>query len=108
VIYEGKMVFSQFLELVPWRRFQACVDRYQGDKKIKSFYCHEFFRVMVFAQITGRASLSEIALCLKTVSHHWYHVGIRSKISKSNLIHANHHRLWKIFYDFAQILILKL
>jgi hypothetical protein len=99
------MVFSQVLELVPWRRFQTCVDRHQGDRKIKSFYCHEFFRVMVFAQITGRDSLSELALCLKAVSHHLYHIGVRSKISKSNLIHANHHRNWKMFYDFAQILI---
>jgi hypothetical protein len=104
-MYEGKMVFSQVLELVPWRRFQTCVERYQGDHKIKSFYCHEFFRVMVFAQITGRDSLSELALCLKAVSHHLYHIGVRSKISKSNLIHANNHRNWKIFYDFAQILI---
>ena len=96
-MHEGKMVFSQFLELVPWRRFQTCVDHHQGDRKIKSFYCHEFFRVMVFAQITGRDSLSELALCLKAVSYHLYHIGVRSKISKNNLIHANNHRNWKIF-----------
>jgi hypothetical protein len=55
-MHEGKMVFSQVMELVPWRRFQTCVDRWQGDHKIKSFYCHEFFRVMAFAPITGRDS----------------------------------------------------
>ena len=104
-MYEGKMVFAQLMELVPWRRFQTCVDRYRGDRKIKSFYCHEFFRVMVFAQITGRNSLSELVLCLNAVSRHLYHIGVRSKISKSNLIHANNNRNWKIFYDFAQILI---
>ena len=104
-MYEGKMVFAQLMEFVPWRRFQTCVDRYRGDRKIKSFYCHEFFRVMVFAQITGRNSLSELVLCLNAVSHHLYHIGVRSKISKSNLIHANNNRNWKIFYDFAQILI---
>ena len=104
-MYEGKMVFAQLMELMPWRRFQTCVDRYRGDRKIKSFYCHEFFRVMVFAQITGRNSLSELVLCLNAVSHHLYHIGVRSKISKSNLIHANNNRNWKIFYDFAQILI---
>jgi hypothetical protein len=60
---------------------------------------------MAFAQITGRHSLSETVLCLKAVTHHLYHIGIRSKISKSNLIHANNHRSWKIFFDFAQILI---
>jgi hypothetical protein len=60
---------------------------------------------MVFAQITGRESLSEIILCLKAVSHHLYHVGIQSTLTKSNLAHANNKRHWKIFYDYAQILI---
>ena len=104
-MYEGKLVFAQLLDIVPWRRFQTCVDRHRGDWKIKTFYCHEFFRVMAFAQVTGRTSLSETVLCLKAVQHHLYHVGIRSKISKSNLVHANGSRSWKIFYDFAQILI---
>lgn len=104
-MHEGQMIFSQFMELVPWRRFQTCVERHKGDWKVKSFYCREFFRVMVFAQITGRSSLSETVLCLKAVSHHLYHIGIRSKLTKSNLALANHSRSWKIFYDFAQILI---
>ena len=103
--YEGKMVFSQFLELVSWKSFQNCVDRHRGDWKVKSFYCREFFRVMVFAQITGRSSLAEIVLCLKAVSHHLYHVGIRSPLTKSNLALANNQRNWKIFHDYAQVLI---
>jgi len=104
-MYAGQMVFSQFLELVSWKSFQTCVDRHRGDWKIKSFYCREFFRVMVFAQITGRESLSEIVLCLKAVSHHLYHAGIQSALTKSNLAHANNQRHWKIFYDYAQVLI---
>ena len=103
--YEGKMVFSQFLELISRKSFQSCVDRHRGDWHVKSFYCSEFFRVMIFAQITGRSSISEIVLCLKAVSHHLYHVGIRSPLTKSNLAHANNHRSWKIFYDYAQVLI---
>ena len=99
------MVLAQFMELVSWKSFQTCVDRYHGDEKVKFFYCREFFRVMVFAQITGRESLSEIILCLKAVSHHLYHVGIQSTLTKSNLAHANNRRHWKIFYDYAQILI---
>ena len=105
MVYEGKMVFSQFMEIVSWKSFQTCVDRYRGDWKVKSFYCREFFRVMVFAQITGRSSISEIVLCLNAVSHHLYHVGIRSPLTKSNLAHANNTRSWKILYDYAQVLI---
>jgi hypothetical protein len=104
-MYDGKMVFSQIMELVPWRRFQTCVDRYQGDKKIKTLSCREFFLVMVFAQITGRESLSSIVLCTKVLASHCYHIGIQSKITKSHLAHANNQRNWKIFFDFAQILI---
>lgn len=106
-MYEGKMVFSQFMQIVSWKSFQNCVDRHKGDWKVKSFPCREFFRVMVFAQITGCESLSQILLSLKAVEHHLYHLGIRSKLSRSNLSFANNKRSWKIFYDYAQILIRK-
>jgi len=105
MVYAGQMVFSQFLKLVSWNRFQTCVDRHHGDSYVKSFYCRELFRVMIFAQITGRSSLSEIVLCLKAVSHHLYHVGIRSTLTKSNLALTHNQRSWKIFYDYAQVLI---
>jgi len=104
-MYDGKMVFSQVMAMLPWRRFQTCVQRYQGDKKIKKLSCREFFLVMAFAQITGRESLSGIVLCTKVLSAQCYHIGIRSKITKSNLAYANNQRNWKIFFDFAQILI---
>ena len=104
-MHKGKIIFSQVMAMLPWRRFQTCVDRYHGDHKVKSFYCHEFFKIMVFAQITGRESLSGAALCWNALVAHHYHLGIRCKITKSNLAHANNQRHWKIFFDFAHILI---
>jgi len=104
-MHEGKMIFSQVMAMLPWWRFRTCVKRYQGDHKVKSFSCREFFLVMVFTQITGRESLSSTALCLNALPSQRYHLGIRSKITKSNLAHANNKRNWKIFFDFAQILI---
>ena len=104
-MHKGKLVFPQVMAMLPWRRFQTCVKRYRGDQKIKSLSCREFFLVMAFAQITGRESLSSTALCLKALASQCYHSGIRSKITKSNLAHANNKRNWKIFFDFAQILI---
>jgi hypothetical protein len=53
---------------------------------------------MIFAQITRQNSLSEIILCLNAVSHHLYHVGITSPITKSNFAHAKRRRNWKIFF----------
>jgi hypothetical protein len=104
-MHEGKFVFSQLMEFVPWRRFQTCVNRYGGDYKVGTYQCVEQFRVMAFAQLTYRHSLREVEACLRVVKPKLYHMGIHSTISHSNLAHANHQRDWRIYADFAQILI---
>ena len=104
-MHEGKFVFSQLMEFVPWRRFQTCVNRYGGDYKVGTYQCVEQFRVMAFAQLTYRHSLREVEACLRVVKSKLYHMGIHSTISHSNLAHANHQRDWRIYADFAQILI---
>ena len=104
-MHEGKFIFSQLMDFIPWRRFQTCVDRYDGDNKIQTYRCAEQLRVMAFAQLTYRHSLREIEACLRAVQPKLYHLGIRSSISHSNLAHANNTRDWRIYADFAQVLI---
>ena len=104
-MHEGKLVFSQLMAILPWRRFDTCVGRYHGDRKIKSFPCSEHWRVMAFAQLTYRESLRDIETCLRAVGTKRYHMGIRSSISRNNLSNANRTRDWRIYADFAQILI---
>ena len=104
-MHTGKLVFSQLMEFLPWRRFDTCVRRYHGDYKIKTFRCAEHMRVMAFAQLTYRESLRDIETCLRAVGTKLYHMGIRSNISRNNLSHANHTRDWRIYADFAQLLI---
>jgi hypothetical protein len=104
-MHVGQLVFSQVMELLPWRRFETCVGRYDGDRKIKSFPCSEHLRVMAFAQLTYRESLRDIETCLHAVGTKLYHMGIRGGVSRNNLSHANHTRDWRIYADFAQILI---
>ena len=106
-MYEGKLIFSQLMDFVPWRRFQTCVKRYRGDYKVKTYSCAEQFRVMAFAQLTYRHSLREIETCLRAVKSKLYHMGIHSTICHSNLAHANNQRDWRIYADFAQVLIQK-
>jgi hypothetical protein len=101
----GSTIFTQIMELLPWRRFQTCVRRYQGDYKIKTFNCAEHFRVMAFAQLTYRESLRDIETCLQVMGTRLYHMGIKSRVSRNNLSHANETRDWRIYADFAQILI---
>jgi hypothetical protein len=104
-MFEGKYIFSQLMDYVPWRRLQTCVNRYNGDYKIIKYQCAEQFRVMAFAQLTYRHSLREVEACLRAVQPKLYHIGIHSSISHSNLAHANQTRDWRIYADFAQILI---
>ena len=104
-MYTGPMVFAQVMDLVPWRRFQTCVDRYHGDTKTHALSTQEFFKIMAFAQLTGRESLRETILCLRAIPAHLYHLGLPQRLVRSNVAHANHRRHWKIFYDFAKILI---
>src|SRR3972149_5480325 len=104
-MYAGATIFSQLMNFLPWRRFQTCVNRYSGDYKVKTFTCADQFRVMAFAQLTYRESLRDIEACLQAMSSKLYHMGVRSNVSRNNLAHANETRDWRIYAEFAQILI---
>jgi hypothetical protein len=106
-MFSGQYVFVQMMNLVPWKRFQTCVDRYQGDYHVRQFRCTDYFRTMAFAQLTYRESLRDIVNCLRAVPEKRYHMGIRATISRNNLSNATQQRDWRIFADFAQILIEK-
>lgn len=90
---------------LPWRRFQTIVDHYQGDYKVQTFRCSEHFRVMAFAQLTYRESLRDIEACLRAMEPKLYHMGIHSTVSRNNLSNANESRDWRIYAEFAQVLI---
>lgn len=98
-------VFAQVMEFLPRYDFQQCVQRYNGQYKIKSFSCWDQFLCMAFAQLTYRESLRDIEACLRSAQHHLYHMGFRGKVSRNTLAHANEVRDWRIYADFAQILI---
>ena len=104
-MYQGKIIFSQIMSYIPKYEFNKCVSRYRGNHKVKSFTCWEQFLCMAFAQITYRESLREIVTCLHALNNKLYHMGFRSKVSKSTLADANEKRDWRIYADFAQILI---
>ena len=98
-------VFAQVMQFLPRYDFQQCVQRYKGQYKIKSFSCWDQFLCMAFAQLTYRESLRDIEACLRSAQHHLYHTGFRGKVSRNTLAHANEVRDWRIYADFAQILI---
>ncbi len=104
-MYCGKIIFSQVMDFLPKYEFYKCVDRYQGHYKVKSFSCLDQFLCMSFAQLTYRESLRDIEVCLRSMNNKLYHMGIRSKISRNTLSNANNKRDWRIYADFAQVLI---
>jgi hypothetical protein len=104
-MYSGATVFSQLMQQLPWWRFQTFVDHYQGDHKVKTFRCAEHFRVMAFAQLTYRESLRDIEACLRAMGPKIYHMGIHSTVSRNNLSNANENRDWRIYAEFARVLI---
>jgi len=101
----GKTVFSQIMDFLSLHQLRRCVNRYQGNYKVQKFSCYEQFLCMAFAQLTYRESLRDIEACLRSMQNKLYHIGIRSKVSRSTLAYANETRDWHIYADFAQILI---
>ena len=103
----GRTIFSQLMDFLPIHEFRQCVERYNGNYKVKSFSCWDQFLCMAFAQLTYRESLRDIEACLRAAQAKLYHMGIRGKVSRNTLANANQVRDWRIYADFAQILIAK-
>jgi hypothetical protein len=101
----GKTIFAQLMDFLPTYEFNQCVKRYHGNYKIKSFSCWDQFLCMAFAQLTYRESLRDIQACLRSAQRKTYHMGIRGKVSRNTLAHANQVRDWRIYADFAHVLI---
>ena len=101
----GRTIFSQIMDFVPMHEFRKCVTRYHGSYNVKSFSCLDQFLCMAFAQLTYRESLRDIEACLRSMKNKLYHMGIRSKVSRNTLAYANEKRDWRIYADFAQVLI---
>jgi len=104
-MYTGRIVFSQLMDFLPLHKFRKCVRKYRGDYKVRSFSCLDQYLCMAFAQLTFRDSLRDIEACLRAVGNKLYHMGIRGNIARNSLAHANETRDWRIYADFAQVLI---
>jgi hypothetical protein len=101
----GRLVFSQIFDFLPKREFRKLVHRYRGNYKVRSFSCFDQFLCMAFAQLTYRESLRDIEACLRAMKPRLYHMGIRGALARSTLAKANENRDWRIYADFAQVLI---
>jgi hypothetical protein len=104
-MHTGRLIFSQLLDFLPQHPFNRCVRRYRGNRKVSRFSCRDQFLCMAFSQLTYRESLRDIVTCLQAMSPKLYHVGLRGPVSRSTLADANEVRDWRIYADFAGVLI---
>ena len=104
-MHTGRIVFAQVMDFLPLREFRCCVARYQGEYKVRGFSCLDQFLCLAFAQLTYRESLRDIETCLRAMQPKLYHMGIRGRVARSTLADANERRDWRIYAEFAQILI---
>ena len=98
-------LFAQVMQLLPLHEFRKCVKRYRGEHKVRHFSCLDQFLCLAFAQLTHRTSLRDIETTLRAMRPKLYHMGIRGRVARSTLADANELRDWRIFADFAQVLI---
>lgn len=102
---QGKYIFSQLTEFLPRRIFDGIVERYQGNKYVRTFTCWNQMLCMIFGQLTNRDSMRDLMLSLEAHQSKYYHLGFGASISRRNLGIANENRSSEIFEDFAYILI---
>ena len=104
-VNQGRTVFSQLLSFLPDREFRRCVARYSGDARPRGFSCWDQYLSMAFAQLTYRDGLRDIEACLRSLGGKLYHMGFHGRVARSTLADANDTHDWRIFADFAQVLI---
>jgi hypothetical protein len=104
-MHSGKVVFAQLMEFLPRYEFNTCVRRFRGEYRVRGFSCRDQFLAMAFAQLTFRESLRDIVTCLESLGPKLYHAGFRGRVSRSTLADANERRDWRIYSEFAQVLI---
>lgn len=101
----GRTVFAQITDYFSHNEFHRCVQRYDGDLRVRKLTCWEQFLAMAFAQLTYRESLRDIEISLAVHRRKLYHSGFQSLVKKSTLADANELRDWRIYADFARTLI---
>ena len=104
-MHAGQFVFAQLMSFLPKRDFDRCVRKYRGNYRTRCFSCLDQLLCMAFAQLTYRVSLRDIEICLNAMKPKLYHAGIRGNIARNTLAKANQNRDWRIYADFAGILI---
>jgi hypothetical protein len=97
----GRTLFAQVMDFVPWKTFGRIIERYGGDAGVRTLDCADLFRVMAFSQLTWRESLRDIEVCLAANRAKLFHMGLRGVPARSTLADALNARDWRIYHALA-------
>ncbi|NLB92501.1 MAG: IS4 family transposase [Bacteroidales bacterium] len=102
---QGRYIFAQLTDFLPRRVFDTIVAKYDGNKKVRTLTCWNQMLCMIFGQLTARDSMRDLMLSLEAHSKKYYHLGLGKSVTRTNLGKANRNRDYRIFEEFAYVLI---
>jgi len=103
----GRLVFSQVVDLIHREQFERCISKYPMPRSSRSFSARDQWLCMIFAQLTFREGLRDIEACLASQSKLRYAMGIRGRVTRTNIAYANEHRDWRAYFELSGILMSK-
>ena len=98
---QGRYIFTQICDFLPKRVFDRLVDKYEGNKYVKSFTCWNHLLVLLFGQLSNRDGLRDLIVTLAPFKSAFHHLGFGKSVTRSNLSKANEVREVRIFQKFA-------
>lgn len=78
---QGKYLFAQLTDFLPRRVFDTIVEKYDGNKKIRTFTCWDQMLCMIFGQLTARDSMRDLMLSLEAHNKKYYHLGLGKSVT---------------------------
>lgn len=89
-------VLHGLLKHLPWGKFDELVDQHGADDRVRRLSTKTQLTALLFAQLSGAASLREIETAMQSHAARLYHLGAR-EVSRSTLADANAQRPAAVF-----------
>jgi len=96
-------VFRDILKLVPWHRFEALVDQYDADARVRRLPTKVQFMALLYGQLSGASGLREIVTGLSSHEARLYHLGA-APVRRSTFSDANANRPFAVFSDLLALM----
>jgi transposase len=104
---QDKYVFAQLTDFVPYEEFKYLIKKFQGNKGIRNFTCWNQLLMMMFGQLANCDSMRDLCILLDAHYQKAYRLGFGKSVALSTLSRANANRDYRIFEEFALLMISK-